>query len=339
MLDIIIPHYKEEWEIGKKNFDILALQRGVDFADIRVLLVNDGEEYHVADEKLEQYPYRIDQLDIPHGGVSAARNAGMDYSDQDWIMFCDFDDMFTNVFSLKDILSVLPADYDMLYTPFIAEDRTVEGTTWLHLRDDENCVFMHGKVWRRQWLVDHGLRFDTEVHFSEDSEFCAIAYTMLETKRIGRLKTPSPAYMWVYRENSVTTTPGRYVESRYDLFHRHLKVYEAHCEHFPYDRQCGQAARLVMDMYYTLNRPNLPPEFDELKRMTREFYLTHKQEFWDTPMEDLKKIKAVSRSENISRHHVMEAARSGAKLLNDFDESITVTKWLRQLEDDGDEEI
>ena len=42
LLDIIVPHYKEPWEVGRPLFEMLALQRGVSFSDFRVILVNDG---------------------------------------------------------------------------------------------------------------------------------------------------------------------------------------------------------------------------------------------------------------------------------------------------------
>ena len=43
-LDLIVTHYKEPWSVGKKFFDMLALQRDINFDDVGVILVNDGEE-------------------------------------------------------------------------------------------------------------------------------------------------------------------------------------------------------------------------------------------------------------------------------------------------------
>ena len=50
MLDIIIPHYTESWEVGKKFFVMLDLQRGIDFNQIHVILVNDGLENSFPEE-------------------------------------------------------------------------------------------------------------------------------------------------------------------------------------------------------------------------------------------------------------------------------------------------
>ena len=43
-LDIIVPHFQEPWAVGKKFFDMLALQRGVSFQDFRVILCQDGTD-------------------------------------------------------------------------------------------------------------------------------------------------------------------------------------------------------------------------------------------------------------------------------------------------------
>ena len=86
MLDLIIPHYTEPWQVGKKMFDMLDIQRGMDFAKIRVIVVNDGEDHALDQSCLQDRPYRAEQISIAHAGVSAARNAGLRYASAKWIM-------------------------------------------------------------------------------------------------------------------------------------------------------------------------------------------------------------------------------------------------------------
>ena len=43
-LDIVVPHYKEPWEVCHYLFDSLALQRGICFENIKVILVNLSKE-------------------------------------------------------------------------------------------------------------------------------------------------------------------------------------------------------------------------------------------------------------------------------------------------------
>ena len=68
MLDIVITHYKEPWEVCRPLFETLDAQRGVDWDQIRVTVVNDGG-IMLPGDKLIGLSYWVQQLDIPHGGI------------------------------------------------------------------------------------------------------------------------------------------------------------------------------------------------------------------------------------------------------------------------------
>ena len=106
MLDIVITHYHEPWEVCKKLFQTLDLQRKVNWKDIRVRVINDGG-YRLPEDKLAELCFPVEQVDLPHGGVSRARNAGIDMGTEPWIMFCDCDDCFYNIYALEDVMNVL----------------------------------------------------------------------------------------------------------------------------------------------------------------------------------------------------------------------------------------
>lgn len=335
-LDIIVPHYNEPWDVLEKFFGILDLQRGVNFSDFRVIVVNDGAEYHLDDRHFSSRPYEVKQIEIEHGGVSAARNAGIDAAEAEWITFCDCDDMYTNIYSMRDLIEVLPAPgFDMMWTPFIAEDRDPKGEIYMHLRDDMNFVFVHGKLWRRQFLIDNNIRFDTDIRFSEDSEFCAIADCFLELKRTGRIDTPQPSYAWLYRQGSVTTTPGRWVESRLNLFVRHKKVNEIFRQRMPYLRYCAQIGRTIADAYHTLNRETLCDELLEMKKEVRQLYLDHKKEFQRIDSETMKEIMKISRCENVELEHP-ENLRDIGNFRGHIIEEISIYQWLDNLEHENE---
>ena len=58
-LDILIPQYKETYEVIKPLLDSIALQQNVDLAnDVGVIIVNDGSDVKLSEEKLRaQYPF------------------------------------------------------------------------------------------------------------------------------------------------------------------------------------------------------------------------------------------------------------------------------------------
>jgi glycosyltransferase involved in cell wall biosynthesis len=115
LLGIVIPHYNEEWKVFRPIFDILNAQRGVDFEQIPIWLVHNGDWTHsnYAFDQLNDADcgyanhLHVSQVGLPmSAGVSAARNWGIDHADTEWSCFCDCDDCFTSIYSLKYILSI-----------------------------------------------------------------------------------------------------------------------------------------------------------------------------------------------------------------------------------------
>lgn len=318
MLDLIIPHYTEPWDIGKKMFEILDVQRGIDFADIKVILVNDGKENALDQKHFENRPYRVEQISIDHAGVSAARNAGIRASDAEWVMFCDFDDTFTNIYSLRDILNALKQGegYDMLWSDLYIEDGKSE--EW-HLikKDKEDAVFTHGKVFRRQCLLDNDMWFNTELNYNEDSEFNAIFHTKVHFQRTGKLVTPTPPYAWCWRKESTSNRDGSSIPAAWGHFKRNLSVCKAFEERMPLPRYCAMVTRTVYDAYYTLNGKHLESELQDMKRQFAEWYMAHKQYFGRIDVKSIAMIDVISQA---------EAKRE------DHDKSLNIIDWLKKIE-------
>lgn len=247
MLDIVITHYKEPYEVGDKLFRMIGMQRCVNFENVRVTVINDGGE-RLPEEKLAELPYPVEQIDIPHGGISAARNAGIYNAKGEWIMFCDFDDTFASIFSLREYMNVLNTDkYDMLWCRLLAEDYLDGKQMLYYVPDKQRFVFCHGKVYRTAFLKEGNVRFDTELVFNEDSCFNAVIIARTHYTRIGEIKSQMPLYVWIRRQNSVTNS-GREDEATWGHFRRNMKVtaeYENGDDRYP-----GMVTRSAYDAYY-----------------------------------------------------------------------------------------
>ena len=331
MLDIIVPHYQEPWETGSKFFAMLDLQRGINFDDIHVIVVQDGEEGKLPDEHFRSRPYTVDYLVIPHGGVSAARNAGLDFARSEWVMFCDFDDTFANVYALRDILNVLPAPgYDMLYVDFIAEDKMKDGSMQYHPRA-QNVVFVHGKLWRRQWLISHDVKFETDLTFNEDSAFCTTINAMMDYTHTGRIETSAPAYVWCYNENSATTTPGNRGKALRGLYERNKKICEIFRQKMPYRQYTAMIARTVWDTYHALNVEELTPELTEMLEDFKGWYRANKALYLMADEESMRETYEISRAEH-TRGDQEEEARWAVDHVSKFREDISLEEWLKGVE-------
>lgn len=271
LLDIIVPHYDEPWEIGKPLFDMLAMQRGVDFEDLRVILVNDGDQEDVYPIVARQkYPYTVDGIVMPHGGVSAARNRGIDHSDARWVMFCDFDDTFTSVYSLRTIFDALDTeDHDLLWVPFYVElDRTQKR----QVRKAFNLIFTHGKIYRRSFLNLHQLRFEESLYFSEDAAFNRVIDMEIDPKRIGEIRSEIVPYVWAYRQGSVTTDPTRIFSNGVGLFRRQVYVANEHLKRGQQEAHDELVIRAMCDAYVVLNRTDLDCDREEFTQEVWAFW-------------------------------------------------------------------
>lgn len=320
MLDIVIPHYKEAWEIGEKLFRMIALQRCIDFADIRVTVVNDGG-HALPEDKLKDLPYAVNQLNIPHGGVSKARNAGIEHATEKWIMFCDFDDNFASLYALREILNVLGSDdYDMLWSRIMAEDYIEGRHNVFFTPEKQKFVFCHGKVYLRKLLMDTGIRFREELVFQEDSCFNAEIVAATPYQRIGEIRSPMPIYVWIRREQSVTTS-GREDEAAWGHFRRNQLVTEKNEIHND-GRYSGMVTRTVWDTYFMVHSNR---NSGKMKRRVLDEFVPWIEDRMDAFMcidvHSLEQVRAVSR---------MELVDNGEEIDDDPEK---VTKWVKALVD------
>lgn len=224
-IDIVIPHYREAWEVGRTCFEMIALQRLIHFEDIHVYLVQDGDEGALPAECFEGYPYRITQVRIPHSGVSAARNAGMDAGTGDWVMFCDFDDSFFTTHTLFHFFEAIRnPEANIVICGYESEERDPDGTPWAKVHDGDDYVLLHGKMFRRSWMETQHLRFDPELTIHEDSYFMTLARYLARGNEIVFIRE-GPLYATYWNEHSVTrdgdnAKHNNLLLRRYDEFFR-----------------------------------------------------------------------------------------------------------------------
>lgn len=153
-ISLVVTHYKEPWEVVKPLFDSVKDQYGVDFEnELEVILVNDSDELL----DIPEYPFTVTVVSEGHHGVSAARNIGLDKATGDYVMFCDCDDRFISPFALH-LYKQQIGKYEIIKSPFI-EDQMIDGQLKL-IRHEKDISFVHGKLYRKQFLIDNKIRFD-----------------------------------------------------------------------------------------------------------------------------------------------------------------------------------
>ena len=193
---------------------MLALQRNIDFGRIGVILVNDGEDSALPDELFKDYPYEVKNLTIPHAGVSGARNAGLDASDAEWVMICDFDDTFLSVNALHILLTAAEDETKVMYwSHFMEEIAKVDGGIIYHAHD-RDYIFNHGKMFRVDWLRKENLRYHPKLTLHEDVFFNTLTQAVADNDAIGEIK--GSIYLWCWNPDSVSRKYDNWIIKTFD---------------------------------------------------------------------------------------------------------------------------
>ena len=325
-LDIIVTHCMEPWSVGSKLFTSIAMQECVDFNDINVILVNDGEGFELSGDCFSNMPCEVHQLSIPKGGVSRARNAGLDASTADWIMFCDFDDCFSSVFALYMIMCAMYEDkYDTIWSNFTEETLAKNGELVL-VAHEHDYVFIHGKAHRRQYLLENNIRFHPKLTIHEDVFFNMLAQRVAKPERIGGIKTP--IYCWRWNPNSVVRKENRedYILATYDhLIRQRIALTEEFLKRNMGEMVMIMVVKTVVDGFYDCQQHTWKdPDKKQMVRKAENWIATYLKRYAELYCKaDSKAIAGMVKScrEN--------ALNKGTFLI----ETETLNQWMKRIVD------
>lgn len=238
-ISTVVPIYNAQDYLYKS---IESIQKQT-LQEIQIVLVNDGSidnslsicrEFQKKDE-------RIIIVDKPNGGVSSARNAGMEVAVGEYISFIDPDDwidvdMYENLYNrLKEV------DADVAICNYVIENNGKSTEFLLNLKQDvlngeeisnqlihnmigstslNSKVIIMGSVWRliikKELIIENKFQFDTEIPFMEDLLFCVQIL-----KRSNRVVIDNGVYYhYVTNSNSAVTS------YRNEMHYIQLKVYK-----------------------------------------------------------------------------------------------------------------
>ena len=204
-LQILVPQYNEEEAVIRPLLDSIEMQCNIDLKhDIEVFIGNDGSDTKLSVDFLKQYSFPIQYHFFEHGRLAATRYKLQQLATADYIMFCDADDKFISTIALSMIFQSIGDDTDVLVCDFLEEHNEVKGKT-MYLPHTDDSVFVHGKVIRRQFLVDNEIEWDCSLHEHQDSAFNVIVRTLAKKTRLLKM----PIYMWCYNPNSICRKDGK----------------------------------------------------------------------------------------------------------------------------------
>ena len=221
-VSIIIPVYKVEKYI-RRCIDSVIEQ---DFDDYEIILVDDGSPDNCP-QICDEYGLRYDNVRVIHksnGGLSDARNIGINCAQGEYIIFIDSDDYVekNHISSLYN--AVTEANADIACSPPIIEYENDESDICDDLREKQTSRFQNHKVDRReaQAIILRGTPVGTsawskiyrkhicEMHLfpkGKVMEELATVYYFMEEAVNGVVMVGLPSYHYVQRKGSILNSP------------------------------------------------------------------------------------------------------------------------------------
>ena len=257
-LQFLVPQYKETEEVISFLLDSIEHQVDIDKNDIGVIICSDGGNYILNQEFLDKYSYDIDYIVCEHRGVSATRNSAFLLSDADYVMYCDSDDGFCNIFGIKiifeniDLCEKEKKLFDILSIQFYSEKQADEEKPWSLSICNHNNIYIHSRVYRRDFLVVNDLYFNEKIWANEDSFFnISTTFYSKNTKILN-----VPIYVWRGNPQSVTHDPKYIMKTLHQLIYSNDSVIETMLLLNKDKKEIAQSAfDVICKVYLDMNRP------------------------------------------------------------------------------------
>lgn len=323
-LQILVPQYKETDDVIKPLLDSIAIQQNVDFNDVGVIIANDGSDVHLSDEFLNSYPFDILYVLAEHNGVSATRNACFEYATADYVMFCDADDMFSNVCGLWILFREIDnGGFDSLVSMFIEESRTPDKKEVVYLNHEMDSTFVHGKVHRRKYLLDNKIRWNPNLTIHEDSFFNIQCQNLSQNVKY----CSTPFYLWKWRDDSVCRHDPKYILKTYkNLIDSNDALIDEFLKRGVQDKAMFYTAFMIFDAYYCMNKPEWINQENKGYRDSTEkrfaAYYKKRKDLWNSVGSGDKMVI----SNQVRSRSIMEGMQM---------EAITIDGWLKHVEKMG----
>lgn len=261
---IIIPAYHAEKTLGA----CLQSLREQTFRDFEAIVIDDGstDGTPLAAERFTRSDPRFRYIRQENRGVSAARNHGVEAASGEFILFLDSDDRYDPAYlqEFHEMTTAYP-DCGHFWCGFRSVDpsgRDLGCTAWTG--EGTGCQLLHrdrimdlhektldaalwNKAFRRQVLLDHGLRMDESLSLGEDLLF-NFGYLDVCDPRI--VVSSRPLYLYTKAADGTLDSKFRPdLKEIYEIVNTRLLDYLRRWEVSP-----AQMTKYYNSVFYTLER-------------------------------------------------------------------------------------
>lgn len=225
MLSVIIPVYNVEKYLARCIQSVLEQT----YADMEIILVDDGspDSCPVICDEFAEKDTRIKVIHKENGGLSSARNAGLEICKGDYIFFIDSDDWLADENVISDFIRKAESEHsDFVYSLMNKVDDKKRSELKANERFLEDDLFFLSNPYLfsacnklyAHTLLQH-LQFVTG-RINEDVDVIPLVFC--HAKNVSRLNRAT----YNYYENPESITRRQFSEKRFDMFKSVRHVYE-----------------------------------------------------------------------------------------------------------------
>lgn len=178
LISIIVPVYNAERTLHRCVTSLMEQS----YPNIEILLVNDGSKDASLEmcRGYERQDSRIRVIDKPNGGVSSARNAGLDVARGEYIMFCDSDDWVSPLWCEHMVRNHIPQNLTVCEIAWGGPDAETKDQQLSEETIVERNRFLQfsfvmcppwNKLYERNAIQKSDLRFSGDLRLGEDLIF------------------------------------------------------------------------------------------------------------------------------------------------------------------------
>lgn len=206
-VDIIIPVYNGEKFVGQT---IRSIEEN-DFDDFNIITIDDGsmDQSEAVIRDLNKKYGNIYYYKKDNGGVSSARNLGIERSVSPYLCFLDADDLYHNDFLSKMYSKIISTNADICtcgYYRLVGDEKNPAKSAFskkdflVNYLISKNKLHISNFMIKRDVIFDNNIRFDESSSYGEDIEFMARAIKYAKEIEI------VPEYLTYYRIDSTRPT-------------------------------------------------------------------------------------------------------------------------------------
>ena len=142
--------------------------------------------------------------------------------------------------------------FDALICDFMEEVIDKKTGTSIFFPHKKDCTFVHGKIYRRQFLIDNHIVWHPDVKCHEDSGYNLLAIKVAKEVRHCRI----PLYLWKWRDGSICRKDPLYVLKTYTrMIYSNGWLVKDFLDRGMVEEAKFHACSLVYGTYFMLNKP------------------------------------------------------------------------------------